>query len=564
MVNKNGILFVSLIAMFAVCSANADIASKAWVESQIPTVPTNVGAFTNDAGYLTDTDISGIESDLQAVWNSNDEDSLVRRVGALENAGFLTSHQDISGKANSADLATVATTGSYNDLSNKPSIPSKTSDLTNDSGFLTAHQDISGKANSADLATVATSGSYNDLSNKPTIPSKTSDLTNDSGFLTAHQDISGKANSADLAAVATSGDYDDLTNKPSIPTVPTNVSAFTNDAGYLTAHQDISGKQDKITSTNKLPAANVSGLAAVATSGDYDDLTNKPSIPTVPTNVSAFTNDAGYLTAHQDISGKQDKITSTNKLPAANVSGLATVATSGSYNDLSNKPTIPTKTSDLTNDSGFLTAHQDISGKANSADLAAVATSGSYNDLSNKPTIPTKISDLTNDSGFLTAHQDISGKANSADLATVATSGSYNDLSNKPTIPTKTSDLTNDSGFLTAHQDISGKQDKITSTNKLPAANVSGLATVATSGDYDDLTNKPSIPTVPTNVSAFTNDAGYLTSHQTLPTVTTSSGSGNMVTSVTQTNGAISVTKSQVQIPVGSESATTYASIWVE
>ena len=37
---------------------------------------------------------------------------------------------------------------------------------------------------------------------------------------------------------------------------------------------------------------------------------------------------------------------------------------------------------------------------------------------------------------FLTEHQDITGKANVADLATVATSGSYNDLANKPTIPT--------------------------------------------------------------------------------------------------------------------------------
>lgn len=37
-------------------------------------------------------------------------------------------------------------------------------------------------------------------------------------------------------------------------------------------------------------------------SGSYNDLTNKPTIPTVPTNVSAFTNDAGYLTEHQDIS----------------------------------------------------------------------------------------------------------------------------------------------------------------------------------------------------------------------------------------------------------------------
>lgn len=43
----------------------------------------------------------------------------------------------LSGKANSSDLATVATTGSYNDLSNKPTIPTKTSDLTNDSGFIT-------------------------------------------------------------------------------------------------------------------------------------------------------------------------------------------------------------------------------------------------------------------------------------------------------------------------------------------------------------------------------------------------------------------------------------------
>ena len=63
-------------------------------------------------------------------------------------------------------------------------------------------------------------------------------------------------------------------------------------------------------------------------SGNYNDLTNKPTIPTVPTNVSAFNNDAGYLVS-SDISGK------------ANSADLATVATSGDYTDLSNKPTIP-------------------------------------------------------------------------------------------------------------------------------------------------------------------------------------------------------------------------------
>ena len=46
----------------------------------------------------------------------------------------------------------------------------------------------------------------------------------------------------------------------------------------------------------------------------------------------------GYV--DRGIGVKQDKITPTNKLPVSNVSGLASVATSGSYNDLSNKPAI--------------------------------------------------------------------------------------------------------------------------------------------------------------------------------------------------------------------------------
>ena len=41
------------------------------------------------------------------------------------------------------------------------------------------------------------------------------------------------------------------------------------------------------------------------------------------------------------------------------------------------------------------------------------------------------------------------------------------------------------------------------------------LARVAHTGSYNDLSNKPTIPTVPTNVSAFNNDAGYLTSSAT-------------------------------------------------
>lgn len=61
---------------------------------------------------------------------------------------------------------------------------------------------------------------------------------------------------------------DFIKNKPTIPTVPTNVSTFTNDAGYLTSHQSLSGYATE-----------------------------------------TWVGQQGYLTQHQDISGKADKVT---------------------------------------------------------------------------------------------------------------------------------------------------------------------------------------------------------------------------------------------------------------
>ena len=104
-----------------------------------------------------------------------------------------------------------------------------------------------------------------------------------------------------------------------------------------------------------------------------------------------------------------------------NKPNLAAVATSGSYNDLSNKPTIPAAqvNSDWNANSG-------VAEILNKPNLATVATSGSYTDLSNKPTIP--------------AAQVNSDWNASSGVAQIL---------NKPSIPTATSDLTNDSGYLT-------------------------------------------------------------------------------------------------------------------
>lgn len=101
-----------------------------------------------------------------------------------------------------------AHTHTKSEITDFPSIPSKTSELTNDSGFLTSHQDISGKADKVHTHTKSDitdlSMGWSDIENKPstfapsahthavtditdmpTIPTKTSQLTNDSGFITS-------------------------------------------------------------------------------------------------------------------------------------------------------------------------------------------------------------------------------------------------------------------------------------------------------------------------------------------------------------------------------------------
>lgn len=68
---------------------------------------------------------------------------------------------------------------------------------------------------------------------------------------------------------------------------------------------------------------------------------------------------------------------------------------------------LPTDTSDLTNNAGYITnAVNNLTYYTLSSDLASVAITGDYNDLINLPTIPTKVSDLTNDSGFITSETD--------------------------------------------------------------------------------------------------------------------------------------------------------------
>ena len=178
---------------------------------------------------------------------------------------------------------------------------------------------------------------------------------------------------------------------------------------------DAKGRVTAVTATNiAIASSAVSGLATSATT----DTTNAGNISsgTLPdarlsnagTNTGLFGTASVVPRINVDAKGRVTSVTATSiAIAAGSVSGLATVATSGSYTDLSGRPSVPAAqvNSDWNAASG-------VAQILNKPSLATVATTGSYNDLSSKPTIPTiptNISSFTNDSGYLTSSTSFGG-----------------------------------------------------------------------------------------------------------------------------------------------------------
>ena len=113
--------------------------------------------------------------------------------------------------------------------------------------------------------------------------------------------------------------------------------------------------------------------------------------------------------------------------------------------ELINDVYVPTKVSELQNDTGYITGYVEtdpvFSATSGQFELKSEAFDGDYNSLTNKPVIPTKTSELTNDAGFITGYVE-TDPVYTAEKPTLAL---------KSELPKKVSELENDSGFITSY-----------------------------------------------------------------------------------------------------------------
>lgn len=277
-------------------------------------------------------------------------------------------------------------------------LPTKTSDLTNDSGYIT----------NAD------------------VPTKTSDLVNDSGFIT----------SADI---------------------PTKTSDLVNDSGFIDGAEVPLHEEDPTVpqwaKSSTKPSYTASEVGAVPTSRTVNGKALSSNITLDASDVGALPNTGESILDGTNSVLNLKSASATNSPILRFQRGTLT----DNYNDWQ-----------LQDRGGFLYFDQRGNGSTSFSEMVHFDTTGNvyatgfkgnldWSYVSNKPTIPTQTSQLTNNSGFITGAEVPSNeedptvpqwaKASSKPSYTASEVGALPDTT---VIPSATSQLTNDSGYITS------------------------------------------------------------------------------------------------------------------
>ena len=387
------------------------------------------------------------------------------------------------------------------------------------------------------------------------------------------------------ANIRTNSIYNSSTNKiatmSDIPTVPTTVSSFTNDAGYITGinSSDVTTAlgftpQEEITNSNKL---------------DYSLLSNTPTIPDELADLSddsthRLVTDSEKSTWNNksDFSGSYNDLTDTPTLFSGSYNDLTDKPTlfSGDYDDLTNKPTIkePTYSSSQYN-LGYYSDPASVVLNINNTmyltpneygiDIRANTTTNLPSDLvtilgtdSTEAILKTYSSRQTNNAWAglrqelyapritdRSWYRNIKGTSSGGtfgnwyEMASTSDISNYHDSSKQDTLVSGTNikTINNTSLLGSGNINISGGGTATDVQINGTSITSSGTANILTNGTYSSsnkIATMNDLPTVPSNVSAFNNDAGYLTSYtETDPVFSASASAGITSTDISSWNG---------------------------
>lgn len=404
-----------------------------------------------ESGYTTDIeDLVDIDPDIWTqIWTAIDNKSNIGHVHVVD---------DIT---DFPILSNVALSGSYNDLTNKPHIPNRTSDLINDgdSGNSRYVKDNDNRLTDARTPKAHTHPKSEITDFPESMPPtshthKKADITDFPATMPPSRHTHNKSDINDFQHQHVINDISDF------PSIPTKTSDLVNDGDGRNAF--VKNNDGRLSDTrnpkphthNKSDITNFPNLANVATTGNYNDLTNKPSIPS---KISDLTDDSDFIekSSTAGLIKNDGSIDTTQYLSSATLDNY--IQKSNTVGLIKNDGTIDTN--------NYLTQHQDISGKLDKAqtnykgkNVVVDSTTGNIT-FEDKPTIPTKISDLTDDSDFISKSNTSGLVKNDGTIDTTQYISQHQDLSNYIQ-KNSTSGLMKNDGTIDTTQyisDISGK-----------------------------------------------------------------------------------------------------------
>ena len=478
----------------------ADITALNAVEDKIPV---KTSQLTNDSGYITLKEVPEVDlSGYSKTGHTHDDLYYTKTEINTKLNGKQDTISDLETIRSCAALGATALQAVPKEYATKEYVGGEVSKLVGSAPetLNTLEELAQALNNNADIVTVLN----NAIATKASIDDLSAYTTN-----ALHEELKAEVDENELvAAQALTKLNNEKANKSDIPT---SLSQLTNDSGFITASQ--------------VPAPDLSGYVTTEALDAKGYLTSVPEEYVTETELNA----KGYLTSVPSEYVTEDELSAKGYLTSV-PDGYAL------------KTEIPTKVSQLTNDSNFITQdtfgalQNSVDSLANEVDeneyVAAQALTKLDNEKANKSDIPTNVSQLVNDSGFITASQ-----VPTQDLSGYVTTEALNAKGYITSVPDEyvtESELSN-KGYLTSvpseyitETELEGKGYLTSVPSEYVTEDV--LSGYTTTEQFEELyngvidnelvisraltqldTDKANVSDIPTNISELNNDKGYLT-----------------------------------------------------